>query len=488
VKESTISFSGMGIGHLIRYFSVTFISRFIGVELLGLYAISTAVTRIMEVLGKFGLEEAILKFVSGAESQQRKKLLIRSALKMGLISSVIAMLIQIIIANWLSINIFHETSFLTLIIIVNALSLPFFILIHISSFSTQAYKILKYKIFVSEILIPIILLFSMIGLYIFISPEFAIMFPFLFSSIIGLFAINSSLKKVTNVSITSLTAGIFNRDLIAYSVPIMFLSILGTILHWTDVFMLGYFKDAYTVGLYHPASRTAGIIRIILLSFSGIYAPIMMEMFVKKQIMEMDYIFKLVTRWITTLSIPFVILIFIYSKKVMLIFGADFVSGYSILMILVIAAFIQAIFGISGMTLNMTGFAKLNLMNVFICLSLNIGLNILFIPKMGGFGAAIATLCTLISISFIRGIQNWRFLQLNPFSWKLIKPLLAGIIAMLLGYIVKPFIMSFHTIITLICATSVIFIIFFLFLWIFNLDEDDIELIKTLYKIKNKFS
>ena len=58
-------------------------------------------------------------------------------------------------------------------------------------------------------------------------------------------------------------------------------------------------------------------------------------------------------------------------------------------MILVIAAFIQAIFGISGMTLNMTGFAKLNLMNVFICLSLNIGLNILFIPKMGGFGAAI---------------------------------------------------------------------------------------------------
>ena len=84
----------------------------------------------------------------------------------------------------------------------------------------------------------------------------------------------------------------------------MFISILGTILHWTDVFMLGYFKDTSTVGLYHPAARTAGIIRIILLSFAGIYGPIMAGIYVKKQINEMIHVFKLVTRWITTFSSP----------------------------------------------------------------------------------------------------------------------------------------------------------------------------------------
>ena len=64
----------------------------------------------------------------------------------------------------------------------------------------------------------------------------------------------------------------------------------------------------------------------------------------------MEHVFKLVTRWTTTLALPFAILMLIYPKKVMLIFGSDFISGYSILMILVTAAFIQAVFGIGGTT------------------------------------------------------------------------------------------------------------------------------------------
>ena len=63
----------------------------------------------------------------------------------------------------------------------------------------------------------------------------------------------------------------------------MFMSILGTVLHWTDVIMLGYFTDPATVGLYHPAASTAGIIRIILSSFAGIYGPLMAEMYAKKK-------------------------------------------------------------------------------------------------------------------------------------------------------------------------------------------------------------
>ena len=166
--------------------------------------------------------------------------------------------------------------------------------------------------------------------------------------------------------------------------------------------MLAYFTDPVTVGLYHPAARTAGVIRMVLLSFSGIYGPIMAEMFAKKLQKEMENVFKLVTRWVTTFSLPFAILILIYPKKVMLIFGSDFISGYPILMILVTAAFIQAIFGIGGTTLNMTGFPKINLMNTFIGCGLNIGLNIILIPKIGGLGAAIATLTTLTFMALIR--------------------------------------------------------------------------------------
>ena len=263
----------------------------------------------------------------------------------------------------------------------------------------------------------------------------------------------------------------------------MFMSILGTVLHWTDVFMLGYFTDTYTVGLYHPAARTAGIIRMVLLSFAGIYGPIMAEIFAKKLQIEMEHIFKLVTRWIVTFSLPFALLIFIYPKKVMLIFGGDFINGYSILMILVFAAFIQAIFGIGGTTLIMTGFPKINMINTFIACALNICLNIILIPKMHGLGAALATLITLTFIALIRGFQNWKLLQLTPWSWKLIKPISAGLITTGVGYYLKAIIMPLHTIHTLLCAGLIIFTVFFTILWLFGFDEDDQGLLAGLQSI-----
>ncbi len=148
--------------------------------------------------------------------------------------------------------------------------------------------------------------------------------------ILGCITITIFLKKVSGINILSVNKGIFNRDLLNYSLPIMFMSILGTVLHWTDVIMLGYFTDPTTVGLYHPASRTAGIVRIILLSFSGIYGPLMAEMYAKRQNVEMNHLFKLVTRWITTFSLPFAILISPFERVQTTIFEDLFFSRHRI--------------------------------------------------------------------------------------------------------------------------------------------------------------
>ena len=102
---------------------------------------------------------------------------------------------------------------------------------------------------------------------------------------------------------------------------------------------------------------------------------------------------------------------------------------------------------------------------------------------MRGLGAAIATLSTLTFIALIRVFQNWKLLHLTPWSWKIMKPIFSGILTMGAGYFIKPFIMPFHTIITLTCAGVVIFTVFFIFLWMFGLDEDDKGLLTGIYMI-----
>ena len=64
------------------------------------------------------------------------------------------MVIQITVSEWLSKEVFNQSSLLTKVIAIHALSLPFYIIIHISAFATQGYKLLKFKIFVSEIQNP----------------------------------------------------------------------------------------------------------------------------------------------------------------------------------------------------------------------------------------------------------------------------------------------------------------------------------------------
>ena len=106
---------------------------------------------------------------------------------------------------------------------------------------------------------------------------------------------------------------------------------------------------------------------------------------------------------------------------------------------------------------------------------------------MAGMGAATATLITLSFIAFIRIIQNWKFLQLTPWSPKLVKPIIAGILAFGTGYLVKGSIMPFHTILTLISGGFIIVFVFFTPLWLLGLDEDDSGLLAGIQIILNNF-
>ena len=76
-------------------------ARWVGVELIGIYSISNAVTRIFEVIAKMGLDQGVLRAINRNNNQLDKMKIILSALKMGLISSLFFMCIQILIADWL---------------------------------------------------------------------------------------------------------------------------------------------------------------------------------------------------------------------------------------------------------------------------------------------------------------------------------------------------------------------------------------------------
>lgn len=488
-KESTISFVGLGYGQFVRYLFTALLARLVGVQFLGIYSLGNSITNIAGVLSKAGTDVGLMRYISRRDIEKDRETIktdIRSTLKMGLIFSIIIMLTQIILSGWLAENVFEESSLLRIVLIVYAVSIPFTALMTIATFATQGFQLLKYKVFVEYILNPTVLIVSMIFVYFVFSSELAIILPTLLTGIVGFIVANYFLKKVAGVNILNIGKISFNKKILTYSLPIMFTMILGTLLHWMDIIMLGYFTNLETVGLYHPAVRTAGLQQSILIAFAGIYAPMFSKYYAQNNIIGMHHIYKLVTRWILTLVTPIFILIFLFSTKIMLLFGADFIQSSEVLIILAIGTSIFAIFGVSSTALVVSGYQKLNLINALSATIINICLNIILIPKYGIMGAAWATLSSMMFIAFARLIETWIFLKINPFNVKVAKPIIAGIITYGILYYVKPHLMEYHTIITLILSITLIFVVYGVLLLLFKFDEDDKDFMRSLNFLKNK--
>ena len=146
LSEAFISFSGMTLGSVFRYIFSIVMARFLGAQMLGIYSLGNAVTRIAEIFALMGLDNGVLRFVSrDTENSENVNNSIYSSLKAGLLSSIIISIILFLSADFIVNNLLNEDKFLITVIKVFAISLPFSVLTLISSFATQAFKILKYK-------------------------------------------------------------------------------------------------------------------------------------------------------------------------------------------------------------------------------------------------------------------------------------------------------------------------------------------------------
>ena len=487
-KESIISFSGIFYGSINRYLYSALLARWVGPEYLGIYSMANAIMLISEVLSKMGMETGVMRFVSRLDPEKdndKISEIIASAIKMCALFSLFFMIVLISCSSYIVFNILSEKSLMVSVLIVFAISIPFNASTLVAAAATQGYKKLKYKSMVTQFINPTILLVSMIICYWFFSAESALMFPMLITGIVGCIAMFQPLKYLSGIRRQQIIKTKFNYDLLKFSYPFMFVIILQTFMHWMDILMLGYFTNASTVGLYHPAARTAGLLQALLMSFISIYAPMISQFHSEKNLLKMNQTYKMVSRWLLVFSIPISIMFILFPENILSLFGKEYISSSNVLIILTIATLLQAIFGAASPTLGMSGFTRLILINTSIAFILNLGLNYTLIPLYGINGAAYATLITLTIIGCIRVAQVRIFLKMNLFSFKMLKPLTAGAVTYFITTNLKPILENYNFVVELLIAVPCSLLIYGFLIWLMRLDEEDKSFISSFGIIKD---
>jgi len=484
--KKTIGSAGLsGVGIIfsfgVRFITSIVITRFLGPQLYGIFVLASNVSAIGQVLSISGLERGVQRFVSFYQGQERPGEARRTVVLGTVITAVISPFITVllyVLASPIAIRIFRNPD-LAVVIQILAFSIPFGALGAIWLHAIQGYKKIGHQVLIEDFLSSLIQL-ALIVLVLFLGGKLrGISLATVLASAATCISAIFFLKK--NFSIWEKTNFFFNWELVSFSIPLFFVSILNFFLNRADVLMLGYFRAASEVGIYFIAFRISLLVLFPLNAFGPIFGPMMSEFFGRNEIQRMEELFKVITKWVVSLSIPILVTVLIFRSQILSMFGPQFVTGSSAVAFLGMAQFINCSAGHAGLLIIMAGYPRINLVNSLILLCCNIVLNYLLIPPYGLLGAAIATGASIITINVIRVIEVYFLLRFHPYSLRFIKPLLAGAISILITFIIKDLLGEAHKIILILEILGSISL-YGVVLWFLKVDEEEKIILDSIIK------
>lgn len=185
----------------------------------------------------------------------------------------------------------------------------------------------------------------------------------------------------------------YAKNILSQSWYLILSGLMVTLYMKIDQVMLGAMMPTkLEVGVYSAAVQVASMWYFVPMAIIVSFKPVIMG---KKKTSEESYTYSVQMLYtiVTWLSIAFGVFILIFSNFIIdILYGSDFSKAASILSISIWAGTFAMIGTASSTWLVCEGLHKYNTIFVFSGAVSNVVLNLLLIPSLGGYGAAIATL------------------------------------------------------------------------------------------------
>lgn len=467
---------------ILLYITVILITRTVGADIYGLFLISLAIIRIAVLIGTLGLPHTVLRFVAAymaKKSYPKVSGIIIFSMVTVLISSVALSVVLFIGSPLIASRLYHIPE-MTFFLRILTISLPFWALLHVLFSALQSLKRIKFIVFVEKGLMPMIRLILLLLFFLIQWFIFGLLAASVFSTVISFGVSLLYLVKTFDFRSHKKEIQYEKGKWISFSFPLLLSGLIFLLMTTTDILMLGFFKTTASVGIYGAASRIAVLITVLLTSFYLVFKPIISELVANREIPRLAVLLKTVNKLNFLVSFPIFLCLLIFSGDIISFFGERFSTGALALVILLCGQFCYILAGGTFYIFAMIGKPKIELFNAAVLVFLNIGLNVLLIPKLNIVGAALSSAISILVVNIISSIETRIFLQTHIFRLDLFKPIIAGgISAIPLYLILKGNVMSsFHKILLLL----IFFISYALILILLKFEKNEIFLFNLIWR------
>jgi len=199
------------------------------------------------------------------------------------------------------------------------------------------------------------------------------------------------LRKYLPEPVTGVPPFYRQREWLRSALPLLFVGAAGIINQRISTVMVGAMLGPEAAGIFDVALKGSSLVSFALMAVNMPLAPAVAELYAQG---EKERLQRLVTKSARVAllgSLPVALVMILFGREVLSIFGKDFIGGSSVLAILSAGQLINVAMGSVALLLNMTGYEEDTAKGVGVAALANAVLNAALIPLLGINGAAAAS-------------------------------------------------------------------------------------------------
>lgn len=267
------------------------------------------------------------------------------------------------------------------------------------------------------------------------------------------------------------------KSYLKYGLPLIPNTAILWIIHSSDRYMIAYFMETRDVGIYSAAYGLANIVSLGIASLGIVLFPTVSKSYDDKEITQTKIYLKYSLKYLMMLAIPAAFGLSIMASPLLRIFASsEFTTGGVVIPFVSFGIVLFGFYMVCSIIIHLVKKPYWTVALLSISSILNIGLNMLLIPRLGILGAAVATLISYGVLGILTVVVSFRHIKFNLDLPFLIKSVFASGVMALIINLLKPF-GIFDCIISIVLGIVVYFGILFLFR---GLNKKEVSLFKEL--------
>ncbi|MBD3348737.1 MAG: oligosaccharide flippase family protein [Candidatus Eisenbacteria bacterium] len=432
-KQTSGVMTSRAVGMAIGFASNIVFARLLGAELLGVYVLASTTLLFLSLLASFGMGHTFVRYMPVSLSRNDRAAaagVFRLGTRTVLVSSVLFGLLLLALRRAVAGPIFHEPLLLPILPIV-ALGTVGATFQLVLGHTLRALKRTAQESFCLEIVnktAKLVLFLALVAAGMKLAGITVAFVAAYFVSAVTMLALIGRRAPFLFRGPSRLPVPV--REIAAFSSMMLFVGFMNYSLSISDRMMLGILGTSEDVGIYNIAFLISNVMAMVFMGFNSSFAPVISELYHNDRSSELRSLYSSLTRTILLIVVPAFCWLTGFGDDLLRVFGDEFADGYIALVILGVGVVVRCTVGTVGTMLVMSGHQKFNAANIVIVTAMNVGLNIVLIPRYGLLGAAIATAVSVSLIDIVGLLEVRLLIKIHPYRRAFLKVLLASLAAL----------------------------------------------------------